>query len=154
MLTPLIDRFKSYAQARLVAGIHDFAAALDQSSDEDLGRLTALVLHYRNDVRSTRGCDLLNPTAALQTDPSLRRWIEREERLAARVGQPLVALSIGVWVRTLDGTVAPAAKQAVGELWRVLARGQHYVRQGAEEWHAHTGMRLDLSDLEQLAHFR
>ncbi len=148
MLTPLISRFKGYAQARLVARIHDFAAALDQSSDEDLGRLTALVLHYRNDVLSTRGCDLLNPRATLQANPGLRRWVEREERLAARVGQPLVALSIGVWVRTLDGTVSPAAQEAVARLWTVLARGQHYIRQGAEEWRSHTGMALDLNDLE------
>ncbi len=147
MLTSLIGRFKGYAQARLVARIYDFAAALDQSSDEDLGRLTALMLHYRNDVLSTRRCDLLNPTAALQADPGLRRWVEREERLAARVGQPLVALSIGVWVRTLDGTVSPAAEQAVGKLWSVLARGQHYISQGAEEWHQHTGMALNLTDL-------
>ena len=146
----MLKYFKQYAQRRLVTRINAFTAALDLASDEDLGRLTALVLHYRNDLRSSRGCDVFNPAAALQTNPQLRRWIEREERLAARVGQPLVALSIGVWVRTLDGTVSPAAQEAVARLWTVLARGQHYVRLGAEEWRRHTGMALDLSDLERL----
>lgn len=146
----LFDRLKHHAEKRLVRRIEAFAEALDQSSDADLGRLTALVLHYRNDVRASRERDLLDPTAALRTDPGLRKWIEREERLAARAGQPLVALSIGVWVRTLDGTVSPAARNAARRMWVVLTRGENHVASGAEEWRTHTGMTLDLTDLDRL----
>lgn len=145
-----LGRLKAHAERRLIRRIEAFTAALDQSSDEDLGRLTALALHYRNDVRASRKCDLLDPVAALRADPGLRKWVEREERLTARVGQPLIALSIGVWVRTLDGTVSPAARHAVTEMWSVLARGEHYVIRGAEEWREHTGMTLDLTDLDRL----
>ncbi len=117
-------------------------------SDQDLGRLLALVVHYHNDVRGNHGHELLNPVLALAQDARLRKWLEREERLAARGGQPLVALSIGIWVRTMDGTVSPDAAAAAADMWAVLERGMAHVHAGAEEWRTHTGMTLDLQGLD------
>ena len=146
----LLERLRRHAERRLVDRIDAFTEALAEASDEDLGRLLALAINYRNDALGKRRVDLLDPAAALAADPRLRKWVEREERLSARVGQPLVALSIGVWVRTLDGTASPAVARAVRDMWSVLDRGREHTRRGAEQWAFHTGMSLDLTDLERL----
>lgn len=138
--------FQAWCLGMQMREMDDWIAKLRDKDSDEVSCLLMLAMHYRNGKLATTGIDLMNPYAAVTTNPFLAIQLVSEIKDAQRRGMPVVAAGIFVWLFTIRAALAPPLRPGARQLWGQLQCGFAGIAKASHDFASLVGGHPDITD--------